>query len=92
MALSLLLPPGEEECKRQQEPMVCPLCRAVWAGQSEDQERVEKEAREGQPSTSSPAQESRQEGGVGMETNRLETFQQKKERWKEVRFGALLLH
>ena len=66
---------------------MCPLCRAVWAGCSEEEQKEEKEAGEGHSGTPCPTPEVRQEGGGGasLETNRLETFQQKKERWKEVR-------
>ncbi|XP_071511527.1 mitogen-activated protein kinase kinase kinase 1-like [Diadema antillarum] len=75
-----------EECKRQEEPMVCPLCRAVWLAGTTDSHGDSTEAPEGAGVASSAVQEGeegRGEGGGGTETNRLETFQQKKERWKE---------
>ncbi|XP_041474898.1 mitogen-activated protein kinase kinase kinase 1-like isoform X1 [Lytechinus variegatus] len=69
----------EGECQRQQETMVCPLCRAVWA----DCTREDQEA--GAPSTAHSSAEQgpvEEEAGV-LESSRLQTYQQKKERWKE---------
>ena len=74
---------GEGECKRQQEPMVCPLCRAIWADCAhENQAGAGAASSTPHPSTAEqgPVEE---EAGI-TESSRLQTFQQKKEGWKEV--------
>ncbi|XP_030851944.1 mitogen-activated protein kinase kinase kinase 1 isoform X2 [Strongylocentrotus purpuratus] len=78
----------EGECKRQQEPMVCPLCRAIWADCAhENQAGAGAASSTPHPSTEQgPVEE---EAGI-TESSRLQTFQQKKEGWKEAFDNSLV--